>query len=76
MSYFKSKFLDFATDESIYKELKAEHFDAGIAECIDPLAFAVFHRLGISTTMITTSFGITPSLVHYLGLPHPIGHPG
>ena len=69
-------FSDFVKDDNFMRQLKEEKFDVGLAECIDPLAFAAFHRLGISTTVVTTSFGLISILIKFFGLPHPIGHPG
>ena len=77
-SFFKkcNIFSDLVKDNALMRELKAQKFDVGLAECIDPLAFATFHRLGIPTTVVTTSFGVISILGKFYGLPHPIGHPG
>lgn len=63
-------------DKAFLNKLRTEKFDVGLAEFVDPLAFATFHRLAISTTVVTTSFGLYSILIKYFGVPHPIGHPG
>lgn len=81
ISIKNNKFINFflielVLDDSFLDGLIAEHFDVGLAEWVDPLAFAVFHRLRISTTIIQSAFGFTTMTAYWAGIPYPVYLPG
>ncbi|KAL3072009.1 hypothetical protein niasHT_035691 [Heterodera trifolii] len=49
----------------------APAFDVGIAEWFDFSSLALFHRLGIPTTLITSALPLDSVLARYLGIPMP-----
>ncbi|KAL3075892.1 hypothetical protein niasHT_032095 [Heterodera trifolii] len=49
----------------------APAFDVGIAEWFDFSSLALFHRLGIPTTLITSALPLDSVLASYLGIPMP-----
>jgi hypothetical protein len=59
-------------DAAFLEGLRAERFDVGLSEAFDVCAFAIYHLLGIKTTISTTAVVIYPSLAFQFGIPNPI----
>uniref|UniRef100_A0A914H4V2 glucuronosyltransferase n=1 Tax=Globodera rostochiensis TaxID=31243 RepID=A0A914H4V2_GLORO len=55
----------------LFASLKSASFDVAISEWFDACSLALFHRLGISTTLITSAIALDSVLARKLGIPMP-----
>ena len=60
----------------LFKQLKTEEFELGVAEAKEMSAFVVFHLLGIPTTVAFTNTPALPAHLLLLGVPIPDTIPG
>ena len=60
----------------LFKQLKTEEFELGVAEAKEMSAFVVFYLLGIPTTVAFTNMPALPAHLLMLGVPIPDTIPG
>jgi hypothetical protein len=68
----KNHFKEMSQNDSwLLDQLKAENYDVGISEAIDPCIFGIFEKVNIRTKLISSALNLLEGVAEIYGIPMP-----